>query len=112
MVGDFVAVQTFLLVLKLDGIAEQGIWNLVQSLTIVNLEYESSQARLKEVKEEKTQQEAFVIHSFLDVHNLVLPAAPQNTLWQCLGTLKVGQYRGQAHSAGKNHNLCMLALRA
>ena len=112
MVGDFVAVQTFLLTLELDAIAEQGIWNSVQSLMIVNLEYESSQAGLKEVKEEKTWQEAFVIHSFLDVHNLILPAAPQNALWQCLGALKVGQYGGQAHSTGRNHNLHASALRA
>ena len=41
MVGDFVAVQTFLLALELNSVAEQGIWNSVQSLTIVNLEYES-----------------------------------------------------------------------
>ena len=107
MVGDFVAVQTFLLTLELDAIAEQGIWNSVQSLMIVNLEYESSQARLKEVKEEKAWQEAFVISSFLDVHNLILPAAPQNALWQCLGTLKVGQYRGQVHSAGRNQFTCV-----
>ena len=38
MVGDFVAVQTFLHAPKLAGIAEQGIWNLVQSSKIVNLE--------------------------------------------------------------------------
>lgn len=115
MVGDFVAVpyvlcvpepvRTFLLALELDGVAEQGIWNSVQLLKIVNLEDESGQAGLKEVKEEKTRQETFVVHSFLDVHDLVLPAAPRNAAWQCLGMLKVGQYWQQAHSAERNHNL-------
>ena len=38
VVGDFVAVQTFLHAPELTGIAEQGIWNLVQSSKIVNLE--------------------------------------------------------------------------